>query len=197
LILVQALLQKIPFQPIQIAHFEVLRLDAVSRHFALRGDRQGFYRIATSADMESLVRCLDKRDTYGKRFQAGDLCIAAIVDGQIIGYEWLCVGSKHVEERYGFQVRIPEDAIYAYDAYVLPEYRRKGVWLRLQGCIVDWLEKCEKKSVIAIVDYGNDLSRKAHTGYGYSPIQAVSYIRVLWSKSFKVKEIRSTVSRNG
>ena len=196
LLILQAVLQRIPFHPIQIAHFEVLRFEAMARQHAVCDNSDNLLREAMPCDIEGLVRCLDKRDVYARRFAAGDSCIACIMEGRIIGYEWLCTHQYHIEEQSGYKLQIPDDSIYAYDAYVRPEDRRRGVWLRIQEHITRRLGQVGKKSIIAMIEYGNDVSRKTHLSYGYSPVQMVWYMRIFCFKFFKLIEIMSTASRN-
>lgn len=188
-LVLQSVLQRIPFQPIQFAHFEVLRLEAGTRQPAVCDNGENLLREATPRDIEGLVRCLDKRDVYARRFAAGDSCIVCIMEGRIIGYEWLCANTYHIEEQSGYKLPIPDDALYAYDAYVSPEYRRSGIWLRVQEDIRRRLEQWGRKSIMAMVEYGNNVSRKAHRSYGYSPVQIVWYMRMLWFKVSRVKRI--------
>lgn len=195
-LILQAVLQRIPFRPIQIARFEVLRLEAGAKRPAVRDNGENVIREASRCDMESLVRCLDKRDIYARRFAAGDSCIVSVMQGRIIGYEWLCASKHHIEEQSGYKLPIPGDALYAYDAYVRPEYRRSGIWVRVQEQITRRLEKWGRKSIIAMVEYGNDVSRKAHLTYGYSPIKRVWYMRVLSLKLSREKPIPRKIAES-
>jgi len=115
IVLLSAMLYRIPFRPIRIHFFRRLELQdppAPSRHAEPPTARR-----ADPSDMSLLVRCFDKRAIFERRFASGETCLVAMADGAVIGYEWFSAKRRQVEERYGYPFTIPEDALYSYDAY--------------------------------------------------------------------------------
>lgn len=55
----------------------------------------------------------------------GDRCVGAFVDGRIAGYAWLAPSHAPYSDRHW--LRVPEGMLYAYKAYVRPEFRGRGL----------------------------------------------------------------------
>lgn len=146
-------------------------------------------------DIKELVCCQNKEDIFLKRFKSGDYCLLAVVDGKVVGYEWFCTGSKHIEERYGFKITIPENALYAYDAFISPDYRKKGIWSQLISASSDIMCSKGKDIIISLVEYGNEASMNAHTRFSFYPVQRVLYFNICGLKHFKEEYIEDNQKR--
>ena len=188
LIILQALLCRIPFRPVEIDLFYLLHFKNMPERSFLKARGPAKVRRGTLQDMEGLIRCQDKRDTFMKRFTIGDYCFIAIINEQIVGYEWFCAADHHIEDRY-YRIAIPPDAIYTYDAYILPEYRNTGIWLKFHEQLIELMNELGKKIVITMIDYGNEPSMKSHIRYGYHPVRRVLSLNILGLRLFREKEI--------
>ncbi len=104
------------------------------------------------------------------RFSCGDHCALVRFKDQVVGYEWACLDSVHVEARYHVALPIPSDAIYLYDCFVQPEYRKRGVWLVLRAYWAEFMKQASRSRVFSIVDIGNDLSLNTHLHFGYKVV---------------------------
>jgi L-amino acid N-acyltransferase YncA len=164
LLVLHAALERIPFRPIHVACYQRFEMDVCPREGEGKGTS---VRSADARDLESLVRCLDKRRTYERRFAAGEYCLIAIVGASVVGYEWFSAKSHQVEERYGYTITIPGDALYSYDAYTSVEYRGHGIWRQILIGASELMKKEGRNRLIAHVDYGNDGSMRAHEKVGF------------------------------
>src|SRR5579884_2428050 len=188
-LLLQGLLNKIPFQPLRMACFYILLLDQAPE-LPLAEARVGEVRLAGPENIQELIQCENKPECFLRRFQAGDLCFMVQVDGKIAGYEWFSDAPIHLEERYRYQVDIPSDKLYAYDAYIIPEYRHRGLWLQVVEQSILFLDQIERKRELALIDHENQRSLQLHRRLGFYPDKKVFYFSLFGMTFFKETKIK-------
>jgi GNAT superfamily N-acetyltransferase len=175
----------VPFRPFDAAKLCFLRFDGVPRvsPALLRG--RGVVRRGTPADLDDLTALQDKRSIFASRFAAGDHCVVAVAEGRIVGYEWLCDQSMHVEGEWRYPIQIPPGCVYAYDAYIDPAFRNGGVWLRFKAYLGELMTSSGKRAVITFVEHGNVASWRTHVRFGFVPTMTVVAMRVCGRAFFK------------
>lgn len=184
LVVVRSLLQRIPFKPVDINFLHFLEYEGVPNSFAALPRTNCEVRRATRKDFPGITECQRTPEVFLKRFEMQDHCAVAIIQGQIVGYEWFCEKTSHVEERYAYKVDIPPEAVYAYDAFILPEHRLSGIWLKFKATYLRQLmEESGKRKIITMIDSGNHLSMNTHLRFGFRPVCTVFVFKVL-GKSF-------------
>ena len=179
LLLVQKVLRRIPFRPIDVGKLCFLRLDGVPQVPRSRLRGAGVVRQATRDDLDALVRLRDQRPLFLERFDKGDHCVVAEVDGRIVGFEWFSERSVHRDTAWGYEVAVPDGFVYAYDAYLDPAVRNTGVWLRFKAYLGDLMVKSGKRGVLTFVDYGNWTSFRTHVRFGFKPCATVLAFKVI------------------
>ena len=146
-------------------------------------------READAEDISPMCLLENKRGLFEKRFSAGERCILAVKGEQIIGYEWISTKNIHIEERYNYPLKVPDDAVYAYDALIKPEYRRQGIWSSLQKYTI-YTASCDgRKKVMVMVDHDNQISIQAHLRFGYVFSKKVQIFILLGKVFFREKKI--------
>ena len=193
-IILQALLCRIPFRPVEIDLFYLLHLENMLERSLLKARGPATVRRGTVQDIEGLSRCQDKRDIFMKRFTIGDYCFIAIINEQVVGYMWFCAADHHIEDRL-YRIEIQPDAIYTYDAYILPEYRNTGIWLKFHEQLIELMNELGKKMVITMIDYGNEPSIKAHQRFGYYPVKRVLSLKIFGFRLYREKKIEAFQQR--
>ena len=174
------LLSIIPGRPFQLSKFFVLELSEPS---VTTINGIGAVRKGTMNDVSEMCTLENKRDVFINRFHAGEFCAVAVYDNEIIGYEWFSDKAMHLEDRLKYRLQIPEDSIYAYDAFIRPKNRRGGTWSLITEYMRDQARGLGRRNIISMVDYGNDRSLKAHLHFGYVIIREVLCVR-LFSKVY-------------
>ena len=175
---VRSLLQRVPFQPLDINCLYCLEYAGIPpRHpAALRGRAE--VRTGTLEDLEGLTQCQDKRAAFVNRFKANDYCAVAVINGRIVGYQWFCERPVYMEERYGCEIDVPPDTLYEYDIFILPEYRLSGLWFKFHCLYLrELMQALNRQRVIGIVDYGMRLSMNTHLRFGFSLYRRVVVIQ--------------------
>ena len=139
-------------------------------------------REAIPADIDRMAECGNFPERLSERFAAHEHCAVGISGDKVVGYQWFCDKSLRIEERYGYTVEIPSDAVYGYDAFVLPHHRRAKVWTQFHTqYLKGLLGSLGRNRVIVMVDQNNNVSMKAHLSLGYRLYRKV-YIFVVFGK---------------
>lgn len=184
LVTARNLLQRVPFKPLDINCLYFLEYPGIPRQDATLGRARCEVRRATEGDLQGLAKCQNTPDVFLKRFETKDHCVVAVVDGRIVGYEWFCDKPAHLEERYTYRIAIPRYGIYAYDAYILPDYRLSGIWLKFKAVYLrDLMQSLHRRKIITMVDHGNHLSMNTHLRFGFRLVRKV-FILKLFGKTF-------------
>jgi hypothetical protein len=183
----QKLLRRIPF----------IRLDVNCLHCleyypcevgSEAADEAIVVRDASEGDVEGMAECGNFPESLPERFAAHEHSVVGISGRKVIGYQWFCDKPFRIEERYGYVVEIPSDAVYGYDAFVLPNYRRAGVWRRFHvQYLKSLLGKLRRSRVIVMVDQNNSVSMLAHLRVGYRLYRKI-YIFFAFGKCLCVKK---------
>lgn len=142
------------------------------------GGRSGVaVRLATRADVQGLVSLSNKPNEFMRRFGKNHFCIAAEIGARMVGYYWCHLGPLHYEPDLKYWFRAGTRAVWCYDAYVDPLYRRKGIWKGIQTGIISFLG--DSHDFWAIVDYTNSPSLKAHLKYGFRIAQQSIHVFIM------------------
>lgn len=179
----QKILRWVPFARLDVNCLNCLEYYPHQGH-AETTDDPILIREASPIDTEGMAECGNFPQRLPERFEAHEHCVVGISDGKVIGYQWFCEKPFRVEERYGYLVEIPADAVYGYDAFVLSDYRRARVWTRFHNqYLKSLLGKLGRSRVIVMVDQNNSVSMKAHLHLGYRAYRKI-YIFVAFGKCF-------------
>ena len=179
LLLAQKALRQIPFKPLDVGKLCFLRLDKIPRVAPglLRGP--GTIRPASVDDLDALVALRNLREVFLSRFAQGDRCVVAEVGGRIAGYEWFCERDIHEETEWGYRITIPPGFVYAYDAFIDPQYRNSGIWLRFKAYLGERMMQTGQTGVLTFIDFGNWPSLRTHLRFGFQPVNEVLVLRIL------------------
>lgn len=121
--------------------------------------------IGKKEDLPKLAPILDKKKhkIFMKRMELGNLFYLLEHQGKVVGYRWLSkdrnIYPKEILLRY-----LPENTIYAYDAFVFPEFREQGLFGLMTSKIAqDNAEKVVKLGSIS--SFFNKSAQKAKEKY--------------------------------
>jgi len=157
----------------------------------LRSRFDGQLSWATPAELPILDEIQDKHRIFEERFRHGDLCLLVRdKEGKPLAYEWFCDGRRYHESKYDFDIDIPQDALYAYDAFVKPEARMMGIWYEIRHYMGDWMKEHEKKRLISFVEFGNWNSLNVHLRYGFTLKERMRVFKLLGMKKITHEQIK-------
>jgi L-amino acid N-acyltransferase YncA len=188
---VKSVLSRIPGAPFEISQSYVLQASGPLKN--LHGESNCAVRNASVDDLEIISRCQDKKEKFQSRFRKGDDCIIALSDGNILGFLWYSTHRVYIEEKTGYRLSIPEDAVYTYDEYVLPEFRKRGILNQLFRFQGDWMISNGKKDTIVMIEHDNKTSLEAHARKGFLKTKKVLYIKVFSGKYYLETAIRGKI----
>jgi GNAT superfamily N-acetyltransferase len=139
-------------RPIEIpVQFDRLRRDALDEYFGLRPE----------ADPSEL----------DLRFDTGDICHVARVNGNIVTTRWSSTREIRIRE-LGYRSALARGQAYLYDAYTAPAFRRRGIAGALTRHIVALLHEQGVREMLSAAEPANP----AGSGFNHSdgtPIQTL------------------------
>ena len=139
----------------------------------------GKIRQGHPGDLDGLVLLGEaSREVFARRLAAGDRFAVALLDDRIIGYEWFSTNAYHMAEPFHYRIEIPPDSLYAFNAFILPEYRVAGVWLKLKAYVASLMQDLNRTSMLTYVESGNRLSLNSHLRFGFKPCKKVFIIHM-------------------
>lgn len=174
----RAAVERLSLGRIRVGRSCLLRLEGIPAvsPALLRGP--GKVRPGRPEDLDRLALLGDNsREEFARRLAAGDRFAVALLDDRIIGYEWFSTNAyQTLELQYRFE--IPQDTIYAFNAFILPEYRLVGVWLKFKTYLAGLMQDLNRTKVITYVDPGNHLSINSHLRFGFKLCKKLFIIQV-------------------
>ena len=113
------------------------------------------------------------------RFDQNAVCIGAFLDGQLIGYLWLCFKAYEEDEvRCTYLTTPAELAVFDFDLYVLPEHRMGLGFLGVWSGVSEFLKSRGVKYTFSRLTRFNVASRRAHEHLGWKRVGRVMFIRI-------------------
>jgi GNAT superfamily N-acetyltransferase len=174
----KVLIDKIPGRPVQLERFYILVLSCPK---PLKLKYFGTIREGSPGDIPGMCLLENKNpELFSKRFDKLEFCAVAENNvNEIIGYGWFSDKAEHVEESLEYRLAIPHDTLYLYDLFIKREYRGRGVFDAFQNHYFQKSKQFERKHIICIISFGNDISLKAHFRLGYIITSDVICVRLL------------------
>jgi GNAT superfamily N-acetyltransferase len=193
LVMARRLLQHVPGVPFDINRLYFLEYRGLppERSSRFTGQTGLEVRGASREDFARLNENDEVRRSFLRRLDSNDQCVLALAQGRIVGYQWFCGHPEHMEERYSLRIEVPTGSVYTYDAFILPEFRLTGIWVKFQSLYLrDLMRKLGKNRIITMVDRGNQLSLATHLRFGYRPYHKVFVLRLFGKSLFLERQIR-------
>jgi GNAT superfamily N-acetyltransferase len=191
-IILQTLFSKLPSNSVGVIGFYLLQFGNASPQPNLPSRGRGAVRAATPEDAYEMGQLENKHELVLRRFAEKENAVVGVVDGKIVAYMWLSDKPFHIEDRYSYKINIPPNAVYAYDAYILPEYRISGLWTRLMLYAAGLMQKLDRDQLIALIDYQNRHSFNTHMRFGFLPFRNVYGIQLFRKTIFIEKAYAGT-----
>jgi hypothetical protein len=108
-------------------------------------------------------------------FRAGDRCLLSFVGGERAGYTWVHTDGRPLLAP-GLRISIPEDYVYNFAGFTLPEFRGCGLQPYRHHEILNRPEWRDRKGMIGFVHCVNWSSRRGQSKSGYQPLGTLSVI---------------------
>ncbi len=116
-------------------------------------------------------------EVIAKRFQDGNICIAASNEGQFTGYIWIAHGRYDEDEvRCRYQLVEPDKCVWDFDVYVDPDYRLGRCLARLWDYTNTHLSQTGKQWSFSRIAASNIESIRSHRRLGIQPLFAASFL---------------------
>lgn len=114
---------------------------------------------------------------FAKKMQAGEICMVAIQEHRVVGY---CLGGfANTPSTEDAQLKLGPKEAYAWGGYVLPQYRRQGVWGAVHLALCRFQREQGYETCIGQVDRRNRASVGALQKMGLCVTDRVTLLKVL------------------
>ncbi|HXJ84500.1 MAG TPA: GNAT family N-acetyltransferase [Candidatus Methylomirabilis sp.] len=118
------------------------------------------------------------------RFDNGDRCLAARLDGQLVGAMWASVHRPRVQF---LQRDVPHVAgdVYLFDAYVAAAARGQSIAPRMSDELLRHFQKAGSRRAIRGTAPENTPALRAHAKAGFRPYALIGYVKLgSWRRDF-------------
>lgn len=116
-------------------------------------------------------------EVIAKRFQDGNICIAASNEGQFTGYIWIAHGHYDEDEiRCRYQLAEPDRCVWDFDVYVEPAHRLGRCLARLWDFTNNHLSQSGKHWSFSRIAASNVESIRSHRRLGIQPLFSASFL---------------------
>lgn len=134
------------------------------------------FRKATKKDIDSMDAehydyDLKEKQFFKEQLAKSSICILAIHNGEIIGYEWVMNNNQMELSEFNI-INMSKKRVYGYKAFTLKEYRGKRVQNALNIYLSNMLKKAGIKFLVGTIDINNkpmikSIEREGHKRIGY------------------------------
>jgi ribosomal protein S18 acetylase RimI-like enzyme len=130
------------------------------------------------------LRSLFTAAAIGARFDNGDVCLSARVDGRLVGAMWACVKRPYLQflER---DVPLAPGEVYLFDAYVIPAVRGRSIAPLLSSELLRHFQEGGYRRAIRATLPDNAPALRAHAKAGFHPYTRFGYVKLgRWRHDF-------------
>ena len=128
-----------------------------------------------------------------KKMEAGELCMIAIHHDRIVGTCW--AGFANGPSVRDTALSIKADEAYMWGAFVVPEFRSRGIVSTLSNTLMIWLQAHGYAGAYQVINRGNAPSRKVAQKIGSDPIGEVLSVRLFKWKYKRYKSLGEPVAQ--
>lgn len=154
-------------------------------------------REITVEDVDRLQEIRPRSDRYAGPFRAGHLGFIAEVDGRPAGFVWFVPGGVHRSRVNLYEIDLGDTGAYSYGVEVKPEFRMKGVIVKLWAEAYRGLVERGIHTVFAAIPTENELSVNTHSKLGFEVEHDVSVFRMLGVSGHVSRSPRGGGERRG
>lgn len=128
-------------------------------------------RMATRKDLEEMQEqgCWHLNRKKMEYFDQGDTCLLSYVDNNLAGYTWAHSNGRP-ELVEGLRVSVPDEYLYNFAGFTLPEYRGHGLQSFRHRELLTRHRWRNKKGLLGYVVHTNHSSRRGQSKSGYKKI---------------------------
>jgi hypothetical protein len=150
------------------------------------------FRKATKKDIDSMDAehydyDLKEKQFFKEQLAKGSICILAIQNGKIIGYEWVMNNNQMELSEFNI-ITMSKKRVYGFKGFTIKECRGKRVQNALNIYLLNMLKKAGIKFFVATIDINNKPMIKSIERAGYKRIGYIIKFRFLGLKYDYIKK---------
>jgi len=135
------------------------------------------FRLGGLHDIERMAMAHREPAVFERRIKKGCTCFLAEAGNAIAGMIWARFGEQF-KTNCEYIFTPGKRSTWIFDAYIVPEYRLRGVFTPLMSFLGTHLRLHDSKGVYGEIHHMNRNSLQSHLRLGFSRIETISYIQV-------------------
>ncbi len=148
--------------------------------------------VIKECEIDDLPKFGELEDLFLSDLQNERILIAAFLNDEWIGYNWISLKPMEVEE---VERVIHFDGAYMYRAHVKEEYRKMGIMKKIVFLSLNQIKnKYKKDEVYAITETTNIPAKKTLESYGFSKVGLIKFSKFFLWKKYEEKINNNTVT---
>jgi GNAT superfamily N-acetyltransferase len=121
-------------------------------------------------------------DEARRRIRSGDICLVAMTEGKLAAYFWYRIARDKYEPIIETNIRVADDNVLIYDAYVLPKFRRMAISEKMFEPLVPLFKSRGVRKMWALTEFDNIPGLRNERRMGFYPIKTIYCLRILCFK---------------
>jgi GNAT superfamily N-acetyltransferase len=188
--LIHHLIERVPRWLFHVDILYVTELTEPDR--TIRRPRRGVVRDVRPEDAEALEAVFPRGGAaaYRERMSRGDLGFVCEADGRMVAMGWLNPGAEHAEPEKFCHFVVPPDAVWAYDLWVLPEWRLRGAMVAVVLHTFDCARRLGRSRLCGYASWHNRESLGAHVSFGHrlaGRLVVVNLLGLRWHRARRLE----------
>ncbi len=116
---------------------------------------------------------------YEDRLRQGHRGFVCEANRELVAMSWVNLGATHAEPEKFCSFAIPEDAAWAYDLWILPEWRLRGAMVAMVYHTFDYVREHDRRRLCGYMSWHNTDSLKAHVSFGHEVVGELLVVNIL------------------
>lgn len=144
-------------------------------------------KLASKDDINNFYTHKKKSEAID-RFEKGDLCFIAKINGRFIGHFWVSINKEIYIPEIERNISFGHSFAYQYDGWVDPQFRNLGIGKKAMENMLQYLKSKNIKKLYTISRYAP--AQKALHSLEFHPVKVLRYIRIFMFKKYKETNLR-------
>jgi len=165
----------------KFCYFDSLHIIVLNREDLKPFDADKNQRLSTRIATREDLKIMQEQGSWHinrmkmKYFNQGDTCLLSYVDNNLAGYTW-AHSNGCPELVAGLRVSVPDEYLYNFAGFTLPEYRGHGLQSFRHRELLNRHRWRNKKGLLGFVIHTNHSSRRGQSKSGYKRIGSIYLI---------------------
>lgn len=128
-------------------------------------------------------------DEFADRLNKGHRGFVCEAEGEIVAMSWLSLESTHAEPEKFCHFGVPADAAWAYDLWILPEWRLRGAMVAMVYHTIEFARGQGRRRLCGYASWHNRESLTAHVSFGHRAVGKLLVVNLFGLRLFRSRRL--------